>query len=258
MASVNLKEYERLTPVVHVEVEGRRIAYYTPTTFVAWRAQSLLTKEPSTIEWLNGMQPGEKLLDIGANVGGYSIYAAKMRGVHVSAIEPEAQNFHILCMNVRLNRLSDLVVCWPLGLSDEVRYSTLYISDMRAGGSCHSLGEQVDFKLRPKADFPLRQGVFSTTVDRLVDEGAIASPDHIKLDVDGLEHKVIAGAMGVLSKGGVKSLSIELNPDIAQHAGVIRTLLELGYRFDEAQVSRARRPDGPFVNFAEHVFHRVA
>lgn len=252
---MDIKEYEKLQPIARLKVKGEDISFHVPTTFVLWRAKTLLTKEPTTVEWLDSMVKGEHLLDIGANVGGYTVYAAKVKGLIVNAIEPEAQNFGILCRNIRLNGISSLVDCWPVALSDETKFDRLFISDSRPGGSCHSVGEQVDFKLEPKK-FPFNQGCYSTTVDRLVEDGVIPPPDHIKLDVDGLEHKVIAGALQTLKKYPVKSLSIEVNPALKEHQGLIQTLTDLGFKTDEAQIARARRQSGTFEGVAEYVFRR--
>ena len=46
-----------------------------PNLQTKWRVDTLLSKEPVTIEWLNKIRSNEILLDIGANVGMYSIWA---------------------------------------------------------------------------------------------------------------------------------------------------------------------------------------
>lgn len=252
---MNISDYEKLNPVVKVAVNAKEIFFYVPTNFVLWRAKTLLTKEPTTIEWLDTMREGDELLDIGANVGSYTIYASKVKGVRVSAIEPEAYNFSILCRNVRLNKLQELVQCWPIGLADSTKFDKLYISDGQPGGSCHSVGEELDFQLKPKK-FPFSQGCFSTTVDKLVSEKVISPPDHIKLDVDGLEHKVITGASQTLKNYPVKSLSIEVNPSLQEHRDMIQKLEKLGFKIDGNQVERARRRSGIFEGIAEYIFSR--
>ena len=64
--------------------------------------------ERETLRWINDMKPGSTLVDVGANVGMYSIFAAT-RGVEVIAIEPEATNYSTLVTNIRANRLEDMV-----------------------------------------------------------------------------------------------------------------------------------------------------
>ena len=56
----------------------KSIKFYTPSLIASFRAKTIFTKEPDTIDWLN--ENGSKyncLFDIGANLGLYSIYYAK-------------------------------------------------------------------------------------------------------------------------------------------------------------------------------------
>jgi FkbM family methyltransferase len=253
---VKIEEYERLVPTAVIQRAGKTLQFHTPSSFTLWRAKTLFTKEQSTIEWLDRLSPGQHLLDIGANVGGYSVYAAVIRGASVDAVEPEAQNFSILCKNVLLNGIAETVSCWPMGVSDEVGVHKLYISDMRVGGSCHSLNEQVDFNLKEKK-FAFSQGCYSTKIDQLVFDKVIRVPDFIKIDVDGLEHKVLSGARETLANKSVRSLSIELNTNLKEHLSAIEYLTTIGFHHDTSQVQRAMRQEGAFKGVAEFIFDRA-
>ena len=63
-------------------------------------------------------------------------------------LEPEAQNYALLNRNMVLNGLNAQVKAYCLALSDQ-GYSELHLSSQQVGGSCHSLGERVDFKHEP-------------------------------------------------------------------------------------------------------------
>ena len=65
---ISLEEYEKLDPKCTMEIEGKKLIFQTPNLLTKWRADTLLTKEPHTIEWLNEIDKEEVLLDIGANV----------------------------------------------------------------------------------------------------------------------------------------------------------------------------------------------
>ena len=253
--TMTIEQYERLTPVTTVRLGGRELRFVTPNRRTAWRVQTLLEKEPSTIEWLDAISPGETLLDVGANMGLYTIYAAILRGATVDAIEPESQNFALLCQNVVINGLNARVSAWPIALSDVLRFDRLHLSDFGAGGSCHSFAESVNFQLQPQK-FPLTQGCVAGTIDDLVASGALRMPNHIKIDVDGIEHKVIGGALRTLDDPALRSLIIETNPALAEHRQMISLLRQFGFALDTAQVARATRADGPFKGVAEHVFRR--
>jgi FkbM family methyltransferase len=242
-------------PQMVLKYQGKRIVFNTPNTMTAWRVKTLFEKEPDTIRWIEQMEPGSTLVDIGANVGMYSVFSAIVRNVKVFAFEPESQNYALLNANIADNGLSEQVLAFPLALSDSMQLDRLYLSEFSGGGSCHSFAEKVGFDLKPrKAAFA--QGAFSVTLDQLVDSGAIPVPDYIKLDVDGIEHKVLAGARKTLANVGVKGLIVELNTHLEEHNAVIEMLQSVGFTFDPSQVRGALRKDGLFEGVGEFIFSR--
>ena len=253
--SWTLEDYERLVPHAEVEHEGVKMVFSTPSVLAAWRVKSIYEKEPWTLEWIAGFAPDEVLVDCGANVGMYTIWAAATRNVRVYAFEPEAQNYATLNRNVRLNALSERVTAYCVGLSDHSGMSTLYLADLRVGGSCHALGEPLDFEHRP-LNAVFRQGSIAATLDELVAAGTVPVPQYVKIDVDGFEPKVIAGARRTLAHAAVKSLLIEINQNLDDHLAMVDELEALGFRHDVVQVARAERKDGAFEGIAEYVFRR--
>lgn len=252
---ITLEEYEKLNPRCELVHQGVKVIYATPSAFTKWRVDSLFQKEPITIEWIAGFAAGEVLVDIGANVGMYTVWAAKTRQVKVVAFEPEAQNYALLNRNIVLNGLGERVKAYCLGLSDQAGYSELHLSALGVGGSCHSLGERIDFKHEPMNPV-FSQGCISARLDDLVAQGAVPLPHHIKLDVDGIEPKVIAGARRVLTNRTVRSLLIETNQNLPDHMQMVAELEALGFRYDPAQVAAAERKSGSFKGVAEYVFKR--
>ena len=254
-AQITLEQYEKLMPTGVVEHEGVKMRFYTPSMFTHWRVSSIRTKEPWTLEWIATFAPGEILLDVGANVGMYTIWAAMTRQSRVFAFEPEAQNYAVLNRNIQLNGVASRVTAYCMGLSDTAGLSALHMADLRVGGSNHSLGEALDFEHKPLAA-QFVQGSISGTVDALVASGAMPVPHHIKIDVDGFEPRVIAGARATLRDPAVKSLLIEINRNLEDHVAMVTELEGLGFRLDPAQVERAERKSGAFKGMAEHVFRR--
>src|SRR6185503_10333579 len=242
---LTLEEYEKLNPRCELTHQGTRVVFATPTAFTKWRVDTLFEKEPITIQWIAELAPGEVLVDVGANVGMYSLWAAKTRGARVYAFEPEAQNYALLNRNIALNRVGDQVKAYCLALSDRAGYSELHLSNLQIGGSCHSLGERVDFKHEPMTP-AFSQGCIAARLDDLVHEGVVLTPSRIKIDVDGFEPQVIAGARRVLGDPRVRSLLIEINQNVADHMQIIADLDAMGFRFDPAQAAAAARKEGPF------------
>ena len=243
---MKLEEFEQLHP--HVQTDG--ITFLTPNTHCAWRVDTLLTKEPDTIAWLGQMKQGEVLFDVGANMGQYSMLAAQ-RGVNVHAFEPDSQNFALMCRNFALNKLKGKITPWPIALSDTCGLDTFYVTNVMYGGSCNSFGEQVDYHLQPKK-FKFEQGCFGTTIDDFCPGRAY--PTHIKIDVDGLEHKVIAGAENVLLK--VQSVLVELNTRLPEHQAIFDLMANYGFKPDMATAEKARRKDGAFKGVGNVIFFR--
>jgi len=81
-------------------------------------------------------------------------------------------------------------------------------------------------------------------------------PQHIKIDVDGLEHKVIAGAAETLADPAVKSMLVEINGAVPEHVAIVERLIGLGFTFSPEQVAKSRRTEGTFAGVANYVFRR--
>jgi len=253
--TMNLEEYERFAPCKTIEFQGRDMTFFTPNGATLWRVESLFSKEPDTIEWIAGFAEGETLVDIGANVGMYSIFAAQTRGAQVFAFEPESQNYAILNRNIHLNGLSRLVSAYCAALSDRSGFSQLHLSMFVPGASCHSYGTSLDHNNQPAVS-QFVQGCVATTVDDLVAAGAMPVPAHVKIDVDGLEHKVIAGAAATLADRRVRSVLIEINTALEEHWEIVDALLALGFDYGRDQVARSVRADGDFKGVGNYVFRR--
>lgn len=85
-------------------VSNGPLKYYCPSFMEMWRVETLYTKEPETIEWINNFPEHSILWDIGANVGMYTIYAAN-KGHFVVAFEPSSREYGILKKNIELNNV---------------------------------------------------------------------------------------------------------------------------------------------------------
>jgi FkbM family methyltransferase len=254
-SSLTLQQYEDLNPRCEIEHNGVTMAFATPSAMTRWRAESIYQKEPWTLEWIAEFRPDDILLDCGANVGMYTIWAAVTRRARVVAFEPESQNYAILNRNILINGLAGRVKAYCMGLSDASGLFDLHMADLRVGGSCHSLGEALDFKHEPLAA-KFVQGGIADTLDQLVASGTVPVPTHIKIDVDGFEPKVVAGARTTLANPAVRSVLIETNQNLEDHRAMVREMNAMGLKHDPAQVQRAERKAGAFTGVAEYVFRR--
>lgn len=255
---MDITQFEQLKPSLAVKINDQKLRYNTLNKNTLWRVQTLFTKEPSTIQWLNRLNEKSILIDVGANVGMYSIYAAKLKNTRVFAFEPESQNYSTLLKNIISNDLQGLITAFPVSLSDEIKLDTLHLSEFiwNGGGSCHSFGEEVGFDLKQRKS-PYTQGSISYTIDKAINECVISEPTHIKLDVDGFEHKVMRGAYETLRRNKLRSLCVEINPNLNEHLDLISELKDLGFAYNSEQVASVERQNGAFKGCAEYIFDRI-
>ena len=250
---MKLEEYESLDPCKSVDSPSGPVYFSTPNRATAWRVDTLFTKEPDTIEWIAEFPPETVLVDIGANVGMYTIWAAKTRDVRVFAFEPESQNYALLNRNIVRNGLQDRVIAYCLSLSDAPRFGRLGLSAFSVGGSVHQFSASAGARVQGKAYL---QGSYSSTLDTLVAEGVIPVPDYVKIDVDGIEPEIVRGARATFSDRRVRSVLIEVDTNTESHWEMVDLMLELGFDYAQAQVDRAQRKEGPFKGVGNYVFRR--
>ncbi len=255
-SEISIEDYMNFHPNVTFDWEGKKIIYYTPNNLTLWRCQTIQTKEPETLEWISGFSPDQTLVDIGANVGMYTIWAAITAGVRVYSFEPESQNYAILTENIRLNNLQDSVTAFCTAISDRTELGELFLGQTDAGGSGHTYGQSTGHMLQPIIS-PFRQGCISFTLDELVANGSIPCPDYIKIDVDGIEHKVTQGLMKTLENDTVKSVLIELNTHIEENRTIIGILRDLGFELrEEVLATSLHKGDAVWEGIGNHIFYR--
>lgn len=191
------------------EVRGLSILLGVSSETERYRADSYESKEPETLDWLDAnLRDGDVVYDIGANIGVYSLYAAKrQKKCRVYAFEPAAQNFARLMRNVKLNGLDNVIPC-NMPLSDAQAFALFFVSDLEAGSAFHNLGAENAGKR--SAGPSLRQGALAVSVDALVSDFGLPSPNLIKLDVDGLEDKIVAGAAKILRSPSLRGVLVEV------------------------------------------------
>ena len=243
--------FERTKRVDH---NGLSLTLSIPGGYTEFRASTFSSKEPETLEWIDGFTGGEILWDIGANVGLYSCYAA-IRGYNVVAVEPSVFNLEILARNIHLNELSHLITIVPVALSQETGPATLNMSSTSTkwGGSLSSFGVEYGFDGSP-LDVSFRYRLAGIAMDDLVSSLSFDPPDHVKLDVDGIEHLILKGGRNTLAS--VQSVLVEVDERfVKQREGTKRCLTEAGLSMVSRQHA-AMFDDGPFSHCYNQIWTR--
>ncbi len=200
-----------------------------PNSVNLWRAKTYFTKEPDMIEWMDTFDQNTSFMDIGANIGLYTIYAAKRNVKKVVAFEPESQNYALLNKNLYLNNYQTDVYALNLGLSDKSGMENLFIPKFQAGLALNNLGEATDWKKESFIE-DFKQAVVSFKLDDFIKQFPELAPTHVKIDVDGLEYKIILGAMEMLKNDSVRELMIELNENLEEDMKIFGILESCGFK----------------------------
>lgn len=168
-------------------------------------------KEPETLKWINEFikVDGESDLvfyDIGANIGIYSLYAAsRFPSAKILAFEPDSQSFSSLAQNIHVNKLN--ILPYPFAINDLSGIGKVLLSSMSAGAGACSLSGKYLFS---STDQTFEQGVFFVSLDDLVYKYNFPLPNYIKIDVDGIEGKILKGASSLLKSNQVRGILVEL------------------------------------------------
>jgi FkbM family methyltransferase len=173
--------------------------------------------------------PGDEFVDVGANVGFFSLLAARLVGPtgRVIAIEALPANVAALEANARRNRL-DQVSCLPVAVSDQIGRAVLVVADHPGGAALEAAGAPPDASGRLTVD--------TVTIDDLVERAVVRSPRLVKVDVEGAEDAVLAGMTTTLRQQR-PIVIVELDgADEARlatrRADVLPRLQDAGYRVE--------------------------
>jgi FkbM family methyltransferase len=191
--------------------------------------RELLQREPETIEWIDGFETPCRFWDIGANVGAYSLYAALRPAVSVLAFEPSPASYAALCRNIEANGRGEQIAAYCIALNAETRLGHLNMSDTNAGNSFNSFESVEDCFGRP-LDISFRQAAIGFSIDGLRRLFGLAAPNYLKIDVDGVEEQILAGAAQTLADPELHSVLVELeHEDTQRNAAIVRHLEAAGF-----------------------------
>jgi FkbM family methyltransferase len=187
-------------------------------------------KEPWTVQWLDtDVRPGQVLYDIGANVGTFTLVAAVGRQATVVAFEPGFANFARLCENIHLNSAGHAVLPVPLPLVEHTGIVGFHYRSTEPGQSRHKVSSN-GWRTTPTASGRYEQPMLGVSLDEARRLFELPAPDHIKLDVDGAELGVLAGATETLRATSLLTVLAEV--ESALRPEVDRLLAAAGLAVD--------------------------
>jgi FkbM family methyltransferase len=174
------------------------------------------------------IQPGWQVLDVGANIGYYTLLFARLVGSagRVYAFEPAENTFSALLRNVALNPFAAAIVH-----PQRVALAGSQGSGSLVFGAHHGLTRLAN------AGEAGSEAVHVTTLDRFVEEHAVNAVHFIKIDIEGAEQHFLDGAAATIGRHR-PVLMIEVNPAGLASSGssaamLLERLRELRYTLHE-------------------------
>lgn len=202
---------------------GRKLKFTSVNYVTKYRWDTFFFKEPETLAWIDSMEEGSTLWDIGANVGIYTIYflAQKING-KVVAFEPHPANIAGLVDNLSSNNLLNdriTIVSSPLYSDNSVCNFNMHSTVV--GDSNHTASKKVS---------PACFQSLTITLETPLSYG-LPCPDYMKIDVDGNELDIVKSADAILSNRKLKGILIEIQfADHDEASFILNKLNHHGFR----------------------------
>lgn len=222
--AVIVRVRERLTLTRPLDYPRARLLM-TVTSPTEWEVRlKSCGKEPETVDWLEStFTAGDVFYDVGANVGAYSLLAAEVSGRAgvVYAFEPGPATYASLVENVRLNDLASVVTPLPVAVGDVTGMVAFGLHSSESGDASHvglvvdSTGESVQ--------------VLSLRLDDVVAVLGAQPPTHLKIDVDGGESLVLAGALSTLASPTLRSVLVEVEEGRSDINSIRKVICDSGF-----------------------------
>jgi FkbM family methyltransferase len=144
---------------------------------------------PEMLVWQQVLRPGDLFIDVGANIGSYTIWAADL-GAEVIALEPSEDTFGLLRENVALNG-------YPVRTIQAAAGSV-------CGTARFTSGQDTVNRMDPHGSVETTM----VTIDSVIEDRAVAG---MKVDVEGSEIEVLRGCERALSEHRIELIQLEWN-----------------------------------------------
>lgn len=199
------------------------------------------TKEVEVRNYLDQyLKEGDVLFDIGANIGVFSLYAAKrFNQIKVYSFEPEYSNLNLLKDNVIHNNLQSKIKSYGVAVSDFVGLSQLHLQDFLPGSACHTESRETIQKTDEGYQVQWSEGISCVTLDYLSKELNVV-PNAIKIDTDGNEDKILRGASETLRNKALRSLVLEMPMQEDKKNFCVKQLSEAGFQLKWSDEAKTR------------------
>ena len=182
-------------PVILDYVEGTQLLVQRGMASGATNYYVYLEDYAEMMFLLHYLTEDDAFVDVGANIGAYSLLAGSVIGAHTIAFEPCPESFEYLRRNVCINPRNNRYELYPYAVGDKDKQATITTKLGIANRVVENQGEDtVNIQMR------------------CLDNVCVSlEPALLKIDTEGYEKKVLYGAEKTLKKNSLKAIIIELN-----------------------------------------------
>ena len=206
---------------------------YTPNGICDYRHNTFSTKEPEMLEWIDEYGGGV-FFDVGASIGIYSLYYAATQQGSVYSFEPSPFNLRQLVKNICKNKMADRITVVTNPLTYKTDIAAFINGSSEEGAAMNAFGVSYGQDAKP-INSDIKYNMIGFSLDDLIEKNILKeTPSLIKIDVDGIEHLILKGAVKTLRSEKLKSIYIEVNDDFEEQSSQVKIILEsAGFKLKE-------------------------
>lgn len=218
-----------LRPINTVNTKYGDVLIVATNGRLKWRANTMLSQEPEIIDWIDASMDGKSIfLDVGANIGLYSLYALKRGVKYAYCCDLDFMNLSLLYQNLVINSVQDRALILPFAASSKLKLGKIYYRDLSEGDALQSINRPSPFSTHHGL-LPHKLTQILYPLDDMFRSLELTMPTHIKIDVDGNEIDTLAGMHNILN--ACHELYMEYSLEIYDESEECRGLLfDLGFR----------------------------
>ncbi len=225
-----VRTYKNYPQILHAQLRKHpllRLEFRNGTTFTG-NTKSLLLTVAEEIYHNHvydqppvSVQPGDIVLDIGANVGIFSVYAAQRGAAQIFAYEPLPDNAVLIKNNLALNAISQAKVV-QAAVSDKIGTAKLYLGHLDVGNLLF------DHNSVGKLETSIK--VETVTLEHILKLHKLTHVDFLKLDCEGSEGAILLNTPKAVWKK-IDKIALEFHDNVSalSHGEIVAKLEKLGY-----------------------------